>query len=181
MEAFFLVALLLLIVTSLILVLIWTVRNGISPMPTSPKVKKRLLDELPVAGGKNIFDLGSGWGNLAIALAKEYPSCTITGVENSPLPYLYSQIRKRLRSLSNLEFKNKDFFEVSLREADWIICYLCPAIMQKLKGKLTDELKPGSLVVSHTFAVPGWKPTKTLFVNDFYKTPIYFYRIDTVS
>ena len=57
-----------------------------------------------------------------------------------------------------------------------IVCYLFPKGMEKLSKKLEKELKPGTLVISHTFALPGWKPFKTLDVDDLYYTKIYFYQ-----
>ncbi|PZP55745.1 MAG: SAM-dependent methyltransferase, partial [Micavibrio aeruginosavorus] len=38
-------------------------------------------------------------------------------------------------------------------------------------------LKPGSLVISNAFAIPGWEATQTLHTDVFMKIPIYIYRI----
>ncbi|MBS0654888.1 MAG: SAM-dependent methyltransferase [Verrucomicrobia bacterium] len=170
-ETLFLLSFLFLIVVSLLLVLTWTIRNGISPMPTAPKVAKKLLEVIPVKEGARIVELGSGWGTLAFLLAQKYPSCRVLGFENSPLPYLFSRVRQR----PNLCFKYKDFFDESFAEADLIVCYLCPSLMKRLKEKFEKELRPGTVVVSHTFAVPGWEAQRVVFVDDLYRTPIYIY------
>jgi trans-aconitate methyltransferase len=171
LETVFLLSFLFLIVVSLLLVLIWTVRNGISPMPTAPKVAKKLLEIIPVTEGARIFELGSGWGTLAFFLAQKYPSCKVVGFENSPLPYLFSKVRQK----PNLSFKYKNFFDVSFAEADLLVCYLCPALMRRLREKFEKELRPGTVVVSHTFAVPGWEAQSVGLVDDLYHTPIYTY------
>ncbi|MBI3211715.1 MAG: SAM-dependent methyltransferase, partial [Simkania negevensis] len=53
------------------LLLYSTLRSGISPMPTSKKIKEALFAHLPaMQSGKKIIDLGSGWGNLVFPLSK---------------------------------------------------------------------------------------------------------------
>ena len=48
--------------------------------------------------------------------------------------------------------------------------------MKRLKEKLEAELKPGTLVISNTFAIPGWAYEKMLEVDDLYRTKIYLYK-----
>lgn len=152
----------------------WTVKNGISPMPTSRKVKAALLETLPYSSGE-IVDLGSGWGTLVFPLAQAFPHSKVTGYETSPLPLAFSRLRLAVEPRANLSLKREDFFHISLENVDLVLCYLYPGAMQKLQGKFERELKEGAIVVSHTFALPGWIPYKVLEVNDLYKTKIYFY------
>lgn len=137
-------------------------------MPTSPKVQKALLSSLPVHLEGTILELGSGWGTLAFALAKRYPNTQVIGYETSLIPYLFSLLLRR----QNLVFKRKDFFNEPLN-ATLAVCYLYPAAMQRLKQKLEKEGKIA--IITHTFAVNGWKATKIIEVNDLYKTRIYLY------
>lgn len=169
------VAISLFIVVIFLTFLFWTVRNGISPMPTAPKVKKALLKALPNHIDGTIVDLGSGWGTLCFALAKKYPNCPVVGYESSPIPYYYSVIKKVFCGPDNVTFKRRDFFTVSMNHASLILCYLYPRAMQKLKEKFASELKPGTLVISHTFAIPSLKPDKIITVSDLYNSRIYFY------
>lgn len=155
-------------------ILFFTLKNGISPMPTSFKVRKHLLSVLPNLEKGQIVELGSGWGNLIFPLSQKYNACAIIGYENSPLPYFFSSL---INHFSNLRILRQDFFERSLAEADLVICYLFPKGMEKLKLKLDKELKPGAKVVTHTFAVPGWTPTKTFQVDDLYRSKIYVYEV----
>jgi hypothetical protein len=69
-------------------VLYSTVKLGISPMPSSKKsyrVIATLIDETSVG---TIVDLGSGWGNFVIRIAKQYPHRQVIGYELSLLPWL---------------------------------------------------------------------------------------------
>jgi hypothetical protein len=57
-----------------------------------------------------------------------------------------------------------------------VVCYLFRGGMQQLAPKLSAELKPGALVLSNTFALPGWTPEATVVVDDLWKSPVYRYR-----
>ena len=49
--------------------------------------------------------------------------------------------------------------------------------MTELKPKLEAELRPGALVLSNTFAVPGWQPVATRTADDMYRSAVYLYRL----
>lgn len=164
----------LLLLLALVLIVFYTWKLGISPMPTSPKVKEELFKLLPNEVNGDIYELGSGWGTLARSLAAHYTDHEILAYELSPVPYLFSRL---VNTRKNLHLKREDFFTVSLKEAGLVVCYLYPGAMLKLKAKFESELKPGALVLSHTFAIPGWKPVKIVEVNDLYRTKIYLYII----
>lgn len=153
--------------------LIWySIRFGITPMPTSFKVKRKLLETLPKEDFKKIYELGSGWGTLAKPLAERYQKAHVIGLEISWVPYLFSL----LKQTANLKFLRQDFFTCDLSEADLVVCYLYPDAMRRLAKKFDAELGKETVVISHTFAIPGKKPEKTLIVDDLYVTKIYFYR-----
>lgn len=155
---------------------IWTVLNKISPMPTSSKVKKELLKHIPSGIVGNIYELGAGWGTLAFALAHRYPQAKIIGLETSPVPYFFAKTMSIFSSACNLTFKRIDFLNYHLEDAEMVVCYLYPKAMKLLKEKFERELHEGAWVISHTFSVPGWIPYQTFRVKDIYLTPIYIYR-----
>lgn len=159
----------------LFLIVGWSLKNGIGPMPTSPKAKRILLDNLPNHRRGIIFELGSGWGTLAFPLAQKYPNCTIVAYENSPIPYFISKIRLSFSRHKNLHIKRQDFYHASFENATMIICYLYPGAMQRLKRKLGNELMQGTFVISNTFSIPGWQTYKILEVRDMYHSKIYMY------
>ncbi len=163
----------------LISIVVWSYKTGISPMPTAPAVNKTLfanISFLNLTEGK-IYELGAGWGTLAFPLAREYPSHKIIGYEISFFPYVYCLIRQHFSHLRNLQFSRQNFFHPSLKDAALVVCYLYPGAMRKLKEKFEKELRPGSHVISNTFAIPGWTPYDTWIANDLYQTKIYVYRI----
>lgn len=160
-------------------IVIWSVRNGISPMPTSPLAKKRIMEALPLKVDGVIYELGSGWGTLVFPLAKKYPNCRVIGIESSPVPYYFSKFRQLFMPVRNLELLRCNLMEISIKDAGLVVCYLYPGAMNKLKTKFEKELKPGTWVLSNTFAVPGWDPYRAYDIGDIYSTKIYLYHIYT--
>ena len=65
---------------------------------------------------------------------------------------------------------------MSITSASVVICYLYPGAMRRLKGKFEKELSKGAIVVSNTFAIPGWRPMRVIEADDLYRTPLYVYR-----
>jgi hypothetical protein len=163
------------LVIILLLVMIWTILNGISPMPTMGKTKRMLLQALPASVDGPITDLGSGWGTLVRALAKKYPNTTVIGYETSPIPYLVSKCLSL--TCKNLSIKRVDFFTVNLKPFSLIVCYLYPQAMKRLEKKLQSECEKKTLIITHTFSFSALQPEKSIQVNDLFNTKIYFFRI----
>lgn len=159
-----------------ILLVVWSIKNGISPMPTSTKAKPYLFELLPSNLQGKIYELGSGWGTLLFPLARRFPHSEVVGFETSPLPFCFSSLWMLKERVSNVKVFRKDFFFEDLSKASLVVCYLYPGAMLKLKGKFEKELKPGALVVCNTFAVPGWIPERVIEVPDLYHTKIYLYK-----
>lgn len=155
----------------------YSVVYGISPTPTSKTVKEELLKMIPSEVRGKVVELGSGWGTLVFALAERLPHCSVRGYEISPLPYVVSVIRKRLSGCANATFLRQNFFKVSLEGTSLIVCYLYPGAMHRLQKKLRGELRSGALVLTHTFAFPGWTPIDSRIAGDIYRTPVYLYRV----
>jgi cyclopropane fatty-acyl-phospholipid synthase-like methyltransferase len=106
---------------------------------------------------RTFVDLGCGLGGLLAHLARSRPELTLVGVEASPLTWLaawlrclpHPQVKVRLASL----------WSVDLATFDVAFAFLSPAPMARLWTKVQAEMRPGSLFLSHTFAVPGQPET----------------------
>ncbi len=157
--------------------LIYTLTTGIPPVPTFPKVRKTMLAEIPSDLQGTVFELGAGWGSLAFPLAKQFPDCTIQAFEISPVPWLFSKLRHFLNPLPNLFIHRADFHKIPLEDAALIVCFLMPRAMEKLGSKFEAELRPGTLIISSFFSVPGWKPQSIRQANDLYSTKVYTYQM----
>lgn len=122
-----------------------------------------------------LFELGSGFGLLAIDIAKAFPNKQVYAYEGSFFPWLFSLCLIKCMRLNNITLYYQDFFDIPLTKASVVICYLYPGAMTKLKGKFENELPPRAIVISNTFAVPGWKPSEVQRMDDLYQTPLYRY------
>ena len=176
MSSFFLSLFILLLIFSGVSVVFWSLKNGITPMPTSAKTKQMILAHLPPDIEGPIYELGSGWGTLIIPIAHHYPFHPIIGFETSLLPFWFSKGFSHLLNLPNVTLRRQDFFNQPLQKTGLIICYLYPQAMYKLKHKFESELNLGTWIISNTFAIPGWTPSQIIPVNDLYHTKIYMYR-----
>lgn len=169
------------ILTILTSISIMSLRNGITPTPTGPKSKKKIANALRELPEGEIYELGSGWGTVALMLAKKYPKHNVHAIENSFFPYLASLCLSKLFGYKNLYIERRDFFEVNLKDAVLVYCYLYSEAMEKLKTKFENELPNNTIVISNTFAINGWKPQTILTVNDLYNSKIYFYKMNRMS
>jgi hypothetical protein len=74
--------------------------------------------------------------------------------------------------------KWRNFWTADLSEADVVFCYLFPDLMKDLALKLKANLKPGAVVVSCNFDLPGFVPEQVLRPgNSLHNDPIYVYRL----
>ncbi|WP_052057013.1 class I SAM-dependent methyltransferase [Colwellia psychrerythraea] len=146
-------------------------------MPSSNKAHLAMIQLINETGSGTIVDLGSGWGNFVIRIAKKYPQRQIVGYELSFLPWLTSSCLKKILRLQNLTLHRTNFYHADLSMACVLTCYLFPKAMEKINHKLQVEKSDVHFLISNNFALPSWQPYKTIQLSDFYKSPIYLYKI----
>ena len=144
-------------------------------MPSSAKARDAILELLPGDTEGPILELGSGWGGLAFSLAHRCPQASVRGYEISLLPWLFSVLRLRSSAVENLSFHRSDFGRLDLFASKVLVCYLHPGGMKSLAEALGGRLPEGGLLISNTFALPGWKPRQVVELDDRYRTRIYCY------
>jgi hypothetical protein len=129
--------------------------QGITGVPPHPSSRGEaadviaLLKQATLPEQAVIYELGCGWGSLAIALARAFPTARIRGIEMSPLPYWVA--RFRTRNMLNVSLQRGNFYACDLQDASAVTCYLMIKPMPKLAGFLDSQLQPGTSVVSLTF------------------------------
>ena len=157
--------------------IVWsTLRLGISPMPTSPRVLKTVLSVIPSDARGDVLELGAGWGTLAWAVASALPAARVIAWEASPVPFAFCWLRSKVQRRANLVLRFGDFRDADLASSQLVLAYLWPGAMTQLAPRFDAELKPGALVVTHTFAWRGREPEVTVTSDDLYRTPVYRYR-----
>jgi SAM-dependent methyltransferase len=123
-----------------------------------------------------ILDLGSGRGELTRHIAKKIPAAEVLGIELARFPCWQSHVVQRLFGPSNLSYRCLDFWRMDCSEIDAIVFFLTPNFAQRVGEKLAAELKPGSIVISHTFPLLGrWTPAEVIEFRTPFKETLYVY------
>lgn len=135
---------------------------------------KKILETVTMEPGQILYDLGCGDGRFLIEAARRYKVKAI-GFEINPWAYLISRFRIGSWK-SNVDIYFQDFWKVDLSNADVVFCYLFPDVMERLREKLSKELKTGAKVISCNFEIPGWRPEKIITASHpLHKDPIFIY------
>lgn len=161
-------------------VLLWNAyflvfNRGIPNINTAPAIRKKAIELLKEdfrRSGKStytVIDLGSGNGNFSRHIAREMPQARVIGIDVDRIAHLRAELARKLSGLKNLEYRRSDFYEQNLSEADAVVMFLLGTLMGRIRPKLEQDLKDGTLVISNKFAVGGtWEPHAVLEVKTLY-------------
>lgn len=126
-------------------------------VPTPLNVVDAMLKIAKVSGKDYLIDLGSGDGRIVTTAAKTYGTRGF-GVDLNSVRIDEANANAREEGVTDkVAFYQRDLFETDLSEASVITMYLLPQVNLKLRPRLL-ELKPGTRIVSHDFAMDDWKP-----------------------
>lgn len=146
------------------------------PLYLSNRATCRALSELlPREQGVRFIDLGCGFGSTLAYLASRRLRNEYYGVESAPLSYLVSLLR--LRRHAGVQVRFGDIWDENLERYDVVYAFLSPEPMPALWRKACAEMRPGSLLVSNSFAVPGVEPDETRVLDDARRTHLYLWRL----
>jgi len=130
--------------------------SGAPFVPSTSPVAEKMVELARLKKGQTIYDLGSGDGRI-LKLAATHGARAI-GLEINPWLVLYTTLRYGFgRYPGTVRTHWRNFWRQNYRDADVIFVYLLPWHMNKLADKLKQELKPGAIVVTNSFIIPGWK------------------------
>jgi len=147
------------------------------PLYLSSKCVNHALETLlPEQEQFSFVDLGSGCGGLVKNLASSRRNGIFHGIESAPLPFLIRKLRSIFCASSYKVFWG-DFWEYDFSKYDVIYAYLSPVPMEPLWHKVNKEMRPGSLLISNTFMIPGITPYKSIKLDDFSKSTLYLWKI----
>ena len=150
--------------------------SGQVPLYLSNAQTAAVLDELTQdIGALRFVDLGAGIGSVVRQLARTRPTAHFTGVENAPASWLIGRLRTR--GLANCHWLWGNFWQTRLDDFDVVYAFLSPAPMAALWEKAQREMRPGSLLISNSFPVPGVAATNVVAVADGRQTQLYCYRL----
>lgn len=141
-----------------LLALYWTTfRTQVPFYPSTPATWEAVAALVPGDRPVRFVDIGSGFGGLVMHLAALRPDSAFTGIEVAPLPWLASLLMARSRR-SDAAFVRGDYRSLDFADYDIVFAYLSPAAMSALWQKASTEMRPGTLLLSYEFAIPGVEP-----------------------
>jgi SAM-dependent methyltransferase len=124
-----------------------------APFITSPSpVVDEMVRLAELTPDSVAYDLGCGDGRIIITAASQ-TGCRGVGFDIDPERVAEARENARLHGVEHLvEIRQQDIFTVDLSEADAVLFYLLPWMNKKLLLQL-QQMKPGSRVISHDFAL----------------------------
>lgn len=152
----------------------YQVKLGRKPQPT-PEATIAYLAQLIEQSAEtgNFLDLSSGYGSVVFGLASRLPTWEVTGVEQSPTPWIVSNLRSIGKNFGNYRFFLKDPTGWSLRNYNVIFLNQDQKVTRQWEAGIARRLQPGTLFISYNSPLPRVKPIDTLTVSPTTKLYIY--------
>ena len=137
-------------------------RYILAPYVATPHdVVERLLHLADVRADDRVFDLGCGDGRVVIAAAKNFGA---SGVGIDIEPWWIEQANQNARDAGveeRVRFEAADALYFDVSNASVVFVYLVHWSMQKIAPLLRTQLAPGTRVVSLSFPIDDWQPTRS--------------------
>ena len=132
--------------------------TSIAPYVVSPQeIVDRMLEIANLKPGETLYDLGSGDGRILLTAAQQYRAKAV-GVEMSDsLVAVTNEKIIRANVQNRVRVIHGNLLDVDFSPADVVTIYLMTDSNAMLRPNLEKYLRPGARVVSHEYAVPGWK------------------------
>ncbi|ATE61014.1 class I SAM-dependent methyltransferase [Thauera sinica] len=158
-----------------LLLIYWTSFRTQVPLYLSNRPTAEALAGLLPESPARMLDIGGGTGSLLRRLAALRPDCRFCGVELAPGPWLAGKLL--LARQPQVEWRRTDLFSEPWADYDLVYAFLSPVPMEAVWRKAVAEMRPGSLLVSNTFDIPGRKPDFVVEVADRRATRLLAWRI----
>ena len=149
-------------------------------VPTPPEVVDKMLALAKVGRNDTLYDLGCGDGRIVVTAAKRY-GARGTGIDINPQRIEEARSNAKAAGVGNkVQFRVGNLFEEDVSPATVVTLYLLPDINLKLRPRLWEQLKVGTRVVSHDFAMgEDWPPERVERIGD--KTVYYWTITESVK
>ena len=160
-----------------LLLFYWNSVAGVPLYLTNRETRATLAGLLPATPGFRFIDLGSGFGGPLIDLAGRRPDGRFEGIESALMLYALTRARLLAQRRPNARVRYGDFRKIDLAPYDVVYCFLSPVPMPALYDKAKRQMRPGTLLISNTFAVPDHPADETREVPDLRRTTLRVWRM----
>lgn len=130
----------------------------LAPFVTTPyPVIEIMLSLADVGPNDLVYDIGCGDGRIVIMAAQNFGARGV-GIDIDPDMIAKSrELAERVGVSDRVEFRLGDATKMDLSEATVVTIYLVPKSNAILRPQFDEQLRPGTHVVSHNYAIPGWE------------------------
>jgi precorrin-6B methylase 2 len=149
-------------------------------VPTPQDVVDHMLRLANVTKSDVVYDLGCGDGRIVITAAQQFGARGV-GIDIDPVRIAESNANAKRAGVTNLvSFKQQDAMTTDVSEATVVTLYLLSSSNLKLRPILTKQLRAGSRIVAHAFAMGDWPAEKVENFNDSSGSPrtLYLWKTD---
>lgn len=153
------------------------VRERVPLYLSNPRTQTAVSDIVQEHGAESFVDLGCGLGDVVCSVARKSSANKVLGVETAPFSYLIALGRAIVVTGGRASVRFQNIWSTDVSNADVVYAFLSPAPMARLFKKLKTEMKPGSIFVSNSFAVPGSEPDEIVSVDDTRGTQLLIWRM----
>jgi hypothetical protein len=88
------------------------------------------------------------------------------GIDIDPVRIAEAKENARKAGVEDLvRFEENDLFRADIHEATVVTLFLLSSVNLRLRPKLLEDLKPGTRVVSNTFTMGDWQPSREVTVG----------------
>lgn len=151
------VGLMLLLVVAFVLTVAMHAVLGVPYVPTPRSAVRAMVELVPWRGDENVYDLGAGDGRLLLEAKRLHPGIRAVGCEVVPTIWFLGVLRRWV-AREDITLHLRSVFREDLRNADVVFLYLMPKLLERLMPKFERELRPGTVIVSRSFCLPGQHP-----------------------
>lgn len=129
-------------------------------VPTPMRIIKDLIQIANISKDDVVIDLGSGDGRMLIHAARQ--GAIAKGWEINPLLVLWTRLAAhRYRVGKRVKVHLQNYYKADLSDATIVFLYNFPPHIPKLEQKLKQDLRAGTIVISHKFTFPTLTLTAT--------------------
>jgi predicted O-methyltransferase YrrM len=137
-------------------------------VPTPPEVVAKMFELARADKDSVIYDIGCGDGRIIIYAARTFGAQGV-GIDIDPERIKESKENAKKEGVEKLvKFLLEDATKTDISAATIVTTYLLPESNEIMRPKFERELKPGTIIVTHNYIVPGWegKEINTATIND---------------
>jgi protein-L-isoaspartate O-methyltransferase len=129
-----------------------------APFITTPdEVVRRMLELAQTGPADMVVDLGSGDGRIVIAAAHKFGARGL-GIEiDAGLVRKSRDNAFKAGVADRVSFVQGDVLTADISSASVVTVYLLPGLINRLPPVFLRRLQPGTRIVSHAFAMAGWR------------------------